>query len=79
MRAMDDAIHRMIFFEACHALNFSSDKTKAKLHVFQRCVFAEFAPKRLDDVLIELRNFTDGDLNIFNVRRTFMLDELIEQ
>jgi hypothetical protein len=69
----------MIFLEARHALRFGSDRTKAKLGVFQYCAAAQFTPVLLDDILIEFGYFTDRDLDVLDARRICLLDYFIEE
>ena len=68
----------MIFFETGHTLRLGSNGTEMNLRVFQGCASAQFIPILLDDILIKLGYFTDGDLNSFDTLRLFMLDDLIE-
>ena len=76
---MNDAVHGMIFFEACHALHLGSDKTKANLRTFQSRAFAQCEPMLFDNTLIEFGYFTKRKLDLADTFCMRLSDDLIKE
>ena len=76
---MNGAVHRMIFFEACHALHLGTDKTKVNPGMFQRRAFAQCKPMLLDNTLIKLGYFTNRKLDLVDAFCLRLSDDFVEE
>ncbi len=76
---MDGSVRGMIFFEAGHTLRLGRYKTKTNLRAFQDRAFTQLDPLLLDDALIEFGYFADGNLDLPDTLRMWMLDGFIEK
>lgn len=60
------AVRWMIFSKTGHTLYLRFYRTKMEPGMFRRGALAELSPEMFDMVLIEFRDFTQGDMNILD-------------
>ena len=72
IRAEDFFIGGTIFREARHTLRLGRYKTEAQLRLFRKCALAQFFPMPLNGILIEFREFAEGEANLRGAVRAFM-------